>query len=215
MTVLNNAHYLALIGKALLMTLFISGFVVAASNLAALLVSVYMLDPKARLRPLVIAWSFFARAAPVLAILFVLYYGLPRLGIYLEPLTSALIGLTFSSAAYNYEFLRAGFAGIHPGQIEAAKALGLRPGQALLKVLIPQAYATAAPSLFSNAVQIVKGSSLASLVAIDELSAASTTIIADAYKAIEVLLTVSALYALIAAVVTGMQYLYERRLRWR
>jgi His/Glu/Gln/Arg/opine family amino acid ABC transporter permease subunit len=214
-TVLNNAHYLALIGRSLLMTLFIAGFVIVASNVLALLVSIYMLDPKARLRPLVAAYSFFARAAPVLAILFVLYYGLPRFGIYLDPLPSALIGLSFSSAAYNYEFLRSGFASIPPGQIEAAKALGLRPMQALLKVLIPQAYATAAPSLFSNAIQIVKGSSLASLVAIDELTAASTTIIADTYKAIEVLLTISTIYALIAAVLIGLQYLYERRLRWR
>ena len=79
------------------------------------------------------------------------------------------------------------------------------------KVVIPQAYRLAAPSLFSNAIQMVKGSSLASLVAIDELTAASTVIIAETYKAIEVLTVVSAFYLLIAAVVIGLQYLYETR----
>lgn len=215
MSVLLNAHYAALLGRALLTTLFIAAVVIVVSNVIALLLGVYMLNPKARLRHVVVGYSFFARAAPMLAILFGLYYGLPRLGIYLEPLSAALIGLSFSSAAYNYEFLRSGFAGIPPGQVEAARSLGLRPGHTLRKILVPQAYAIASPALFSNAVQIVKGSSLASLVAIDELTAASTTIIADTYKAIEVLLVISALYGLISALVIGLQHAYERRLKWR
>ncbi|WDR03244.1 ABC transporter permease subunit [Devosia algicola] len=107
-----------------------------------------------------------------------------------------------------------GFESISPGQIDAARALGLRPVAVYMKILAPQAYAAAGPALFSNAIQMVKGSSLASLVAVDELTAASTTLISETYKAIEVLSFVGLLYGLIAMFILGLQWLYERRNGW-
>jgi His/Glu/Gln/Arg/opine family amino acid ABC transporter permease subunit len=211
MSFLSDPAYLQLIGHGFVMTLLISVIVILASNILALPLAIYMRRPGGALRKLIIGYSFMARAAPVLALLFALYYGLPRLGIYLEPLPSALIGLIFASTAYNLEFLRSGFESIPSGQTDAAKALALGRVATYWKVLIPQAYRLAAPSLFSNAIQMVKGSSLASLVAIDELTAASTTIVAETYKAIEVLLAISVLYMLIAGVILGLQYLYESR----
>lgn len=213
MSILLDPTYQRMLLNGLGMTLLISVIVIAVSNILALPLAIYMQRPNGTFRRLIIGYSFFARAAPVLALLFGLYYGLPRLGIYLEPLPSALIGLIFASTAYNLEFLRSGFESVPTGQLDAAKALGLKPFAIYWKVMMPQAYRLAAPSLFSNAIQMVKGSSLASLVAIDELTAASTTIIADTYKAIEVLLVVSVFYLLIAAVIIGLQYLYESRHR--
>ncbi len=196
-------------------TVAISAVVIAISNILALLLAIYLVDGRGWLRRVIIAYSFFVRAAPVLAILFALYYGLPRFGIYLEPVPSAIIGLALSSTAYNLEFLRSGFESIAPGQTEAALALGLRPWQVHFKVLVPQAYAMASPALFSNAIQIVKGSSLASLVAVNELTAASTTLVADTFKAIEVLAFVGLLYGIIAVVIVGLQWIYERTLVWK
>lgn len=214
MSFLFDPSYIGLLARALATTAMISGAVILGSNVLALPLAIYMQRPKARLRRLIIAYSFFARAAPVLALLFALYYGLPRIGIYLDPLPSALIGLIFSSTAYNLEFLRSGFESIAPGQYDAARALGMRPFPTHFKVLMPQAYASASPALFSNAIQIVKGSSLASLVAVDELTGASTTIIAETYKAIEVLLVIACFYAVIAAVILALQYVYETRQSW-
>jgi len=210
MTILSTPAYLRLILDGLALTVVISGSVIVLSNVVALALALYFLDPHPRARRVIVAYSLFSRAAPVLALLFVLYYGLPRIGIYLEPVTAALIGLTFASTAYNFEFLRSGFEAIPAGQVEAAKALGIRRWTIMRKVMVPQAYAVAAPSLFSNAVQIVKGSSLASLVAVDELSAASTTIISETYKAIEVLGVVSVLYLLVSLAITACQNMYER-----
>lgn len=214
MSALLSEDYLALVGRGLLMTVFVSTFVIIASNILALGIAIYMLRSRPTLGPLVVAYSFFARAAPALAILFALYYGLPRAGIYLDPLSSALIGLTFASTAYNYEFLRSGFAGIPAAQREAALALGLRPWTTLRRVLLPQAYAAAAPSLFSNAIQMVKGSSLASLVAINELTAASITMVAETYRAIEVLLAISLIYLGVSSLILICQFAYERSQRW-
>jgi len=211
MNILLDPAYQQMLLDGLVMTLLISVVVIIVSNILALPLAIYMQRPKGAFRRAIIGYSFFARAAPVLALLFALYYGLPRLGIYLEPVPSALIGLIFASTAYNLEFLRSGFESIPSGQLDAAKALGLRPFATYWKVMIPQAYRLAAPSLFSNAIQMVKGSSLASLVAIDELTAASTVIISETYKAIEVLLVVSVFYLVIAAVIIALQYLYETR----
>ncbi|MCX8572429.1 MULTISPECIES: ABC transporter permease subunit [Hyphomicrobiales] len=211
MNILLDPTYQQMLFDGLVMTLLISVVVIIVSNLLALPLAIYMQRPKGTFRRVIIGYSFFARAAPVLALLFALYYGLPRFGIYLEPVPSALIGLIFASTAYNLEFLRSGFESIPSGQLDAAKALGLRPFATYWKVMIPQAYRLAAPSLFSNAIQMVKGSSLASLVAIDELTAASTVIISETYKAIEVLLVVSVFYLGIAAVIIALQYLYESR----
>ncbi|WDR04640.1 amino acid ABC transporter permease [Devosia rhodophyticola] len=209
-----DPYYQGLLIRALGTTIFISVVVIVGSNILALPMAIYMQRPRGRLRGLIIGYSFFARAAPVLALLFALYYGLPRFGIYLDPLPSALIGLTFSSTAYNLEFLRSGYESIAPGQMDAARALGLRPVATQFKVMAPQAYAAASPALFSNAIQMVKGSSLASLVAIDELTAASTTIISETYKALEVLLVIACFYGLIALAVLALQGTYERRQRW-
>lgn len=211
MNILFDPSYQRMLLDGLLMTLYISAVVIVVSNLLALPLAIYMQRPRGVFRRVIIGYSFFARAAPVLAILFALYYGLPKLGIYLEPVPSALIGLIFASTAYNMEFLRSGFESIPVGQSDAAKALGIRPFAIYWKVMIPQAYRLAAPALFSNAIQMVKGSSLASLVAIDELTAASTVIISETYKAVEVLLLVSVFYLIIAATIIGAQYFFESR----
>ena len=212
---LANPQFVSLLAYAFATTVLLAGAVIVVSNLLALPLAIHMLNPAARLRRLVVAYSFFARAAPALAILFALYYGLPAAGIYLEPIPSAFAGLVFASTAYNLEFLRSGFESVPPGQMEAARALGLRRAVAYRKVLVPQAYASAGPALFSNAIQIVKGSSLASLVAVNELSGAATTIIAETYEAISVLAFVAALYMLIAGAVLALQWLHERSLARR
>lgn len=215
MSLVADPAYRELILRGLAMTIFLSAAVILLSNLTAYLLAFYLEEGGRRFRGLIAGYSFFARACPVLALLFLLYYGLPRIGIYLEPVVAALIGLIFSSTAYNLEFLRSGFEGVPPGQREAARALGLGPAATFLRVLSPQAYAAATPSLFSNAVQIVKGSSLASLVAITELTAVSTTIIAETYRALQVLAVISALYLFLAGIVLLLQWQVERRRRWR
>jgi His/Glu/Gln/Arg/opine family amino acid ABC transporter permease subunit len=216
MSILSNASYVWLIGRALVTTLLLSGLVILLSNICGLLLVLAYRGGSPLVRRAIVFYSMFCRALPVLGLLFFVYYGLPTLGIYLEPFTAALAALTFASAAYNFEFLRAAFDGVPKGQAEAGAALGLSEFQIRWRILAPQAYATATPALFSNAIQMVKGSSLASLVAVDELSAATTTIIADTYRALETIGIISCLYVAIALVIAGLQVAAERLLfRWR
>ena len=205
---------IALLLHAFLLTLMISAVVIVGSNLLALPLAIRLQRQAGGLRRLILAYSFFARATPVLALLFVLYYGLPRLGIFLEPIPSAIIGLIFGSTAYNLEFLRSGFESLPRGQIDAARALGLSSWQSYNgpdSAGLCRRRACALLECHSDG----EGSSLASLVAVDELTAGSTTLVAETYRAIEVLTFVGALYGLIAAVIIGLQWLYERGLRWQ
>jgi len=211
MSWLADPVYRVLLVQAFLTTCLIAGATILLSNLLAVPLAIWLTRTRGAARRLLVGYSFLARAVPVLAILFGLYYGLPAFGIYLEPVPSALVGLVFASTAYNMEFLRGGLEAVPRGQADAARALGMPTWLVYRKVILPQALVAAAPALFSNAVQIVKGSSLASLVAVTELSGASATIIAETYEAMSVLAVIAALYLAIAGVVLAAQWLYERR----
>lgn len=90
--------------------------------------------------------SFF-RGTPLLVQLFLIYYGLPQLGIQLDPLPAALIGFSLNMAAYTSEILRAAIASIDRGQWEAAASIGMSKTQTLYRAILPQAARTALPPL--------------------------------------------------------------------
>ncbi|MCA0452340.1 MAG: amino acid ABC transporter permease [Proteobacteria bacterium] len=160
-------------------TLFVAFATIALSLALAIPLAVIRESKWRRAAMIVAGYSWIARATPALTVLFVTYYGLPVLGIYLEPLTSAIIGLTLVSTGYNLEFVRAGLRAVPAGQIDAAKSLGLTPYRTLRQVILPQAMVVAVPPLVSNMTLMVKGSSLASLVAVSELTGEAVALIAS------------------------------------
>ncbi len=151
--------------------LLISPIVIVVSNLLALPLAIYMLQPKARYAASWSATAFSPAQCRCLPSCLAPYIRPAPLRHLSEPVPSALIGLIFASAAYKYGIPALRFRNIPKGQFDAARALGLKTFPLYFKVIIPQAYRIAAPSLFSNAIQMVKGSSLASLVTVDELTA--------------------------------------------
>jgi polar amino acid transport system permease protein len=109
------------------------------------------------------------RAIPILVLLFVIYYALPFVGLRLTSFTSATLALSLVSAAYSAEILRAGVEGVPRGQSEAARALGLSPIRQMTDVVLPQAIKLVVPPLTSNAINVMKDTSLASVVAMPDL----------------------------------------------
>lgn len=193
-------------------TLFVACATIALSLALAIPLAIIR-ESKWRRGAIVVAtYSWIARATPALTVLFVTYYGLPVLGIYLEPLTSAIIGLTLVSTGYNLEFVRAGLRAVPAGQIDAAKSLGLSPYRTLRQVILPQAMVVAVPPLVSNMTLMVKGSTLASLVAVSELTGEAVALIASTYKSLEILLTVALAYLAINTLLTLAQSRIEKRL---
>jgi polar amino acid transport system permease protein len=123
----------------------------------------------APVRFVTIAYINVFRAIPLLVLLIVIYYALPFVGIRLTPFTSATAALSLVSAAYSAEILRAGIEGVPRGQFEAARALGLTWIRQMTDVVLPQAVKLVIPPLTSNAINVMKDTALASVVAMPDL----------------------------------------------
>jgi ABC-type amino acid transport system permease subunit len=120
----------------------------------------------------------------------------------LPPFACAVLGLTLYSSAYVAEVVRAGLGSVPRGQAQAAAASGLRPAQVLLLVVYPQALRIIAPSLASLASQLIKDSSLASVIAVAELTYQAGAIDGQTFRTFEVYITIAALYILLVLIVS-------------
>lgn len=109
------------------------------------------------------------RALPPLVLLIFVYAGLPFAGVRLEPFVSVVIAFLLNNSAYYGEIFRAGLLSVGTGQTEAARSTGLTQGQTLAYVVLPQATRNVLPDLVSNTVEVVKLTSLASVVSLSEL----------------------------------------------
>ena len=109
------------------------------------------------------------RAFPPLVLLIFVYYGLPSLGIDLSPLSAVVLAFMLNTSSYYGEILRAGIESVPTGQWEAARSTGLTRFGTMVHVVLPQAVRTVLPDLVSNTLEVVKLTSLASVVALPEL----------------------------------------------
>ncbi len=116
-----------------------------------------------------IAWVDVFRALPPLVLLVFVYAGLPFAGLELPAWAAVAIGFFLNTGAYYGEILRAGIESVPRGQMEAARSTGLTRGQAMAYVVLPQAVRNVLPDLISNTLEVVKLTSIASVVALPEL----------------------------------------------
>ena len=154
-----------------------------------------------------------ARNTPLLVQLFFLYFGLPKIGIRLSAEACAVVGLTFLGGAYMAESLRSGLEAVDRAQQEAGLCLGLTPLQNMRHVILPQALATAIPSIGANAVFLVKETSVFSAVALADLMYVAKDLIGMYYKTDEALLMLTLAYLALLLPLSVAFTLLERRLR--
>jgi polar amino acid transport system permease protein len=116
------------------------------------------------------------RNTPVLLQIFIVFFGLPSLGIHLNAYTAGVIALGVNVGAYLAEVFRAGIQSVPRGQIEAAGILGLERTQILTEVVLPQAVRAVYPAIVNNLIQLLLGTSLLSAIALPELTGTATVI---------------------------------------
>jgi His/Glu/Gln/Arg/opine family amino acid ABC transporter permease subunit len=172
------------------------------STIVALPLAVCGLRRPGRLSRTIQAWSTLTRSVPTLVILFLVYYGLPEMGIVLPALATALAGLTLSAVAYTMEILQSGLKSVDPGQYEAASALGLPAWRIWTWIIYPQSLPVVVPTWLSNATLILKGTSVASIITIPELTAVSNELVAESYRPFEILLSTAAIYILLGGLIS-------------
>lgn len=153
----------------LLRTVLLSLLVVPLGLLGGLAVALLYLVPHPLVRWPLMAWVDTFRAFPPLVLLILLYAGLPFAGLELGPAWCVAIGFLLNTSAYYGEVLRAGIESVPRGQWEAARSTGLGLPPTLAAVVLPQAVRNVLPDLLSNTLEVVKLTSLASVVALPEL----------------------------------------------
>ncbi|MBK4713757.1 MULTISPECIES: cystine ABC transporter permease [Tenebrionibacter/Tenebrionicola group] len=152
------------------------------------------------------------RGTPLIAQLFMIYYGLPQFGIELDPVPAAMIGLSLNTAAYTSETLRAAIASIDKGQWEAAASLGMGRWQALRRAILPQAGRVALPPLSNSFIGLVKDTSLAATIQVPELFRQAQLITSRTLEVFTMYLAASLIYWIMATVLSALQNHFENQL---
>ncbi len=153
-------------------------------------------------------YVIFFRGCPLLVLLFILYFGLPSVGIVLGSFMSALVGFILCNSAYNSEYLRGGLQSIKRGQLLAARSLGMTKAQGVLYVVIPQALRRALPGVSNEFIYLIKYSSLAYVVAVIELTGAAKIIASKYFMFFEAFAAVGVFYLVLVTITTiGVHWL--------
>lgn len=138
------------------------------------------------------------RNTPFLVQLFMIFFGLPQIGIRMNGLEASLLAMTLNLAAYATEIIRAGVDSIHKSQIEAGLALALSKRQVLQYVVLQPAFARVWPALSSQFVLMMLASSICSFVSVQELSGTAAIIEADTFRSFETYIIVTVIYLVLA-----------------
>jgi polar amino acid transport system permease protein len=160
---------LPLLLTGLWITISLGALAIVLGTAGGLLLALLRLYGPAPVAFITVSYINVFRAIPILVLLIVIYYALPFVGLRLTSFTSATLALSLVSAAYSAEILRAGIEGVPKGQSEAARALGLSKIRQMTDVILPQAIKLVIPPLTSNAINVMKDTSLASVVAMPDL----------------------------------------------
>ena len=173
-------------------------------------------------RSLPYAYIFFFRGTPLLIQLFLVYYGLSQFDVVREsvlwpylrsPFWCAVITMTLHTAAYIAEILRGAIQAIPPGEIEAARALGMSRFKTLIHIVLPRAARIGLPAYSNEVILMLKASSLASTVTLLELTGMTRTIIARTYQTVDMFLIAGVIYLVMSFVLIQGFKLLERWLR--
>jgi len=154
----------------------------------------------------------FMRGTPILVFLFILYFGLPVIGIKLTALIAACIGFGLNSAAYIAEINRAALSSVDRGQWEAARALSLTNRETLMGIILPQAARIAVPPLTNVFLDIVKATSLAAVITVPELFQKAQIVAGREYDSMTLYILVALVYWPICAIIEWLQGKLEKRL---
>ncbi|MFP3460746.1 amino acid ABC transporter permease [Arthrobacter globiformis] len=152
------------------------------------------------------------RGTPLLVQLFVIFYGLPSLGVKLDPWPSAIIAFSLNVGGYAAEVIRAAILSVPKGQWEAGHTIGMSRGQSLRRIILPQAARVSVPPLSNTFISLVKDTSLASLILVTELFRNAQQIAAFSQEFMVLYLEAALVYWVICLALSSGQSVLERRL---
>jgi His/Glu/Gln/Arg/opine family amino acid ABC transporter permease subunit len=206
--------YMPLLLRAALVTIEISAAAMAMAIALGLFMAVLRVFGPRLVSWLVIGFIEVIRGTPLLIQLFIIFYGLPSIGIRFSPLWAAVIGLGINYAAYEAENYRAGIQSIPQGQMDAALALGLSRLQTIWKIVLPQAVRLVIPPVTNDFIALLKDSSLVSVITMVELTKMYGQLAATNYDYIGIGLLTAGIYFLLGLPIARLSRALEGRLAY-
>lgn len=152
------------------------------------------------------------RGTPLLVQLFVIFYGMPAIGVVIDPWPSAIIALSLNVGGYGAEIVRAAILSVPQGQWEAAYTVGMNRTRTLTRIILPQAARVSVPPLSNTFISLVKDTSLTSTILVTELFRVTQQIAASSYQVMVVYLAAALVYWVFCLVLSTGQSFLERRL---
>jgi len=193
-------------------TVAVSGLAIAAGVPLGLLLALARLR-RGVLRWLSAAYSSFVRAAPVVTFTMLIFFGLPALGVSLDPLPAAVIALTLNTAAFNAEIWRAAIMDFPRGQLEAAQAMGMTGGVAFRRIVFPQIWRASLPALVNEMTLLIKASPAIAIIGVVDLTRKARQIAATTYEPLPPFVAAAVVYGLALALLVAGARRLERTLR--
>jgi polar amino acid transport system permease protein len=200
-----------LIMRGLTVTLQVSVLVLLIGTVIGIGGGLALLYGNRPLRMLVRAYVDTIRGIPLLVLIFAIFYGLPALGLKVSALTAGVLALSVFCGAHVSEVIRGGIDSIPKGQTDAGKAIGLAFRQRLRYVIFPQAIGRILPSWVNTAVELVKASSLVSLVSVVDLMLAIQQIVGRTRQTLLLYAVAALLYFLINYAISALGQRLEKR----
>lgn len=194
-------------------TVIIAFFTVILGSVLGLFLSLMKLSKNKILKFIASVYIEFVRGTPILVQLYIIYYGLPAMGIELPDMLAGVVTLSINSGAYVAEIIRAGITAVDKGQMEAARSLGMSQGMAMRLIIIPQAFKNILPALGNEFITIIKESSIVSVIGIGELMYKADTVRGNTALPFEPLIVAAIIYFILTFSLSKLLAMAERRLK--
>ena len=152
------------------------------------------------------------RGTPLLVQLFIVFYGLPHVGVLIDPFVAAVVVFSINEGAYCSETMRAALDSVPKGQLEAGLCAGMSWGQTIRRIVLPQAFRTAFPTLGNSLISMVKDTSLAANITVTEMFMTTQRIVARTYEILLLYVEEALVYRIFSTVVTIVKTSGEKRL---
>jgi His/Glu/Gln/Arg/opine family amino acid ABC transporter permease subunit len=200
-------------------TLSLFAWAMVFSTIGGLILALMRLSPIPPLRWMSAFYGWLFRGLPLLLILFYVFFALPEFRdsvpgsgqwLLLSPFRAAVLGLSLWTAAYQSEAIRSGILAVDPGQFEAAEALGMTKRHYMRTIVLPQSVRIIVPPFTGNAINTMKQTSLAAVIAVPEMTQLTQRVIAQQFKAVEPLFTLAIIYLALTSVLVIISVGLER-----
>lgn len=195
------------------LTLILAFFTVLFGSIIGLFLSLMRLSNSKILKTVSTIYVEFIRGTPMLVQIFIIYYSLPSIGIELPDMVAGILALSINSGAYVSEIIRAGIQAVDKGQMEASRSLGMRYGQTMLHIIIPQAFKNILPALGNEFIVVIKESSIVSMIGLHDLMYNANIVRGNIFKPFEPLLVAALIYFIMTFILSKLLGLLERRMK--